>query len=57
MCSERTMHLWYKYYGLLVRMYITSHKVIYRKLIRGKQVLRHVLIASVNHVTVVRHNP
>ncbi|KAK2181886.1 hypothetical protein NP493_370g02021 [Ridgeia piscesae] len=24
MCSERTMHLWYKYNGLFVRMYITS---------------------------------
>ena len=23
-CSERTMHLWYKYYGLFVRMYINS---------------------------------
>ena len=24
MCSENTKHLWYKYYGLFVRMYITS---------------------------------
>ena len=24
MYSERTMHLWYKYYGLFVRIYITS---------------------------------
>ena len=32
-------------------------EVICRKLTRGKQVLRHILIASVNHVTVVRHNP
>ena len=23
-CGERTMHLWYKYYGLFVRMYKTS---------------------------------
>ncbi|KAK2194059.1 hypothetical protein NP493_3g10016 [Ridgeia piscesae] len=26
MCSERTKHLWYKYYGLFVRMYITSQQ-------------------------------
>ena len=32
-------------------------KVICRKLTRGKQVLRHILIANVNHVTVVRYNP
>ena len=32
-------------------------KVICRKLTRGKQVLRHILIASVNHVTLMRHNP
>ncbi|KAK2154509.1 hypothetical protein NP493_2175g00003 [Ridgeia piscesae] len=50
MCSEKTKHLWYKYYGLF-------SKVICRKLTRGKQVLRHILIASVNHVTLVRHNP
>ena len=37
---------------------ITHHsEVIGRKLTRGKQVLRHILIASVNHVTVVRHSP
>ena len=24
MCNETTKYLWYKYYGLLVRMYITS---------------------------------
>ncbi|KAK2173928.1 hypothetical protein NP493_842g01057 [Ridgeia piscesae] len=23
MCTEKTKHLWYKYYGLFVRMYIT----------------------------------
>ena len=27
------------------------------KLIRAKQVLRHVLISSVNNVTIVHHNP
>ena len=48
-CSEKTIHLWYKYYGLF--------KVICRKLTRGKQVLKHILIVSENHVTVVRHNP
>ncbi|KAK2170916.1 hypothetical protein NP493_1123g01001 [Ridgeia piscesae] len=26
MCSEKTMHLWYKYYRLFVRMYITSQQ-------------------------------
>ncbi|KAK2187974.1 hypothetical protein NP493_148g04036 [Ridgeia piscesae] len=26
MCSERTKHLRYKYYGLFVRMYITSQQ-------------------------------
>ena len=26
MCSEKTKHLWYKYYGLFVRMYITSQQ-------------------------------
>ncbi|KAK2154460.1 hypothetical protein NP493_2183g00006 [Ridgeia piscesae] len=26
MCSERTKHLWYKYYGLFVRMCITSQQ-------------------------------
>ena len=31
--------------------------VICRKLTRSKQVLRHGLMASVNHVTIVRHNP
>ena len=25
--SERTKHLWYKYYGLFVRMYITSQQL------------------------------
>ena len=44
------MHLWYKYYGLFVRIY----KVICSKLAGGKQVLNHVLIAN---VTIVRHNP
>ena len=24
MCSEKIKHLWYKYYGLFVRMYITK---------------------------------
>ncbi|KAK2194218.1 hypothetical protein NP493_1g01029 [Ridgeia piscesae] len=57
MCSERTMYLWYIYYGLFVRIYISLCKVICRKLTRGKQVLRHGLIASVNHVTIVRRNP
>ena len=38
-------------------MYITSQQSYLRKFTRGKQVLRHILIASVNHVTVVRHNP
>ena len=42
---------------LMFWMYITYQKVIFRKLTRGKQVLRHILIASVNHVTIVRHNP
>ena len=26
LCSERTKQLWYKYYGLFVRMYITSQQ-------------------------------
>ena len=26
MYSERTMQLWYKYYGLFVRLYITSQQ-------------------------------
>ncbi|KAK2163645.1 hypothetical protein NP493_1452g00000 [Ridgeia piscesae] len=26
MCSEKTKHLWYKYYGLFVKMYITSQR-------------------------------
>ncbi|KAK2183421.1 hypothetical protein NP493_312g00035 [Ridgeia piscesae] len=26
MCSEMTKHLWYKYYGLFVRMYIISQQ-------------------------------
>ncbi|KAK2187846.1 hypothetical protein NP493_153g09000 [Ridgeia piscesae] len=26
MCSERTKHLWYEYYGLFVRMFITSQQ-------------------------------
>ncbi|KAK2181443.1 hypothetical protein NP493_398g01010 [Ridgeia piscesae] len=26
MSSERTKHIWYKYYGLFVRMYITSQQ-------------------------------
>ncbi|KAK2185883.1 hypothetical protein NP493_219g00018 [Ridgeia piscesae] len=26
MCSEKTKHLWYKYYGLFVSMYITSQQ-------------------------------
>ena len=47
MCSEKK-----SIYGInitvVVRMYITT---------RGKQVLRFILRASVNHVTVVRHNP
>ena len=54
MSSEMIKQLWYKYYGLFVTMY---SKVACRKLTRGKQVLRHILLASVNHVTVVRHNP
>ena len=58
MCTERTKHLWYKYYGLFVRMYITSQpSYLSHILTRGKQVSKHVLIESVNHVTVVRHNP
>ena len=31
--------------------------LLYNSIVRGKQVLRHILIANVNHVTVVRHNP
>ena len=58
MCSEKTKHLWYKYYGLFVRMYITSQQSYLSQInTRGKQLLRHILIASVNHVTVVCHNP
>ena len=26
MCTERTKHLWYKYYGLFVRTYKTSQQ-------------------------------
>ena len=26
MCIEKTKHLWYEYYGLFVRMYITSQQ-------------------------------
>ncbi|KAK2178110.1 hypothetical protein NP493_558g00036 [Ridgeia piscesae] len=26
MSSEKTKHLWYKYFGLFVRMYITSQQ-------------------------------
>ncbi|KAK2188499.1 hypothetical protein NP493_130g01014 [Ridgeia piscesae] len=26
MCSEKTKHLWYKYFGLFVSMYITSQQ-------------------------------
>ncbi|KAK2178128.1 hypothetical protein NP493_561g01011 [Ridgeia piscesae] len=26
MCSEKTKHLWYKYNGLVVMMYITSQQ-------------------------------
>ena len=27
MCSEVTKHVWYKYYGLFVRMYLTSQQI------------------------------
>ena len=27
MCSERTKHVWYKYYGLFFRVYITSQEI------------------------------
>ena len=27
MCSEMTKHIWHKYYGLFVRMYITSQQI------------------------------
>ena len=57
MCSETTKHLWYTYHGLFVRCIKPLSKVICRKLTRGKQVLRHISIASVNHVTLVRQNP
>ena len=36
--------------------FVTSQRNYCRKLTRAKQVLRHIFIASVNHVTVVRHN-
>jgi len=26
MCSEKTKHVWYKYYGLFVRMYLTCQQ-------------------------------
>ena len=36
---------------------VSWYKFICRKLTRDKPVLKHVLIASVNHVIVVRYNP
>ncbi|KAK2156665.1 hypothetical protein NP493_1955g00000 [Ridgeia piscesae] len=27
MCSEMTKHVWYQYYGLFVRLYITSQQI------------------------------
>ena len=40
--------------GCLLGCILPLSKVICHKLTRGKQVLRHVLIASANHVTVVQ---
>ena len=57
MCNEKTKHLWYKYYGLFVRIYVTSQQNYLSQINTYKQVLRHILMASVNHVIVVRHNP
>ena len=46
-------HLWYNYYGLLIVMYITS-QWSYLPQTNMRQInLRHVLIASANHMTVV----
>ena len=36
MCNERTMHLWYKYYGLFVRIYI---KLFVANQIKSNQIL------------------
>ncbi|KAK2192265.1 hypothetical protein NP493_35g01039 [Ridgeia piscesae] len=57
MCSERTKHLWYKYYGLFVMMYVTSQQSYLTKINTRQTSVEDVLIASVNHVTLVRHNP
>ena len=50
MCSERTKHLQYKYYGLSVKMFLTSQESYLSHINMSKQILKHVLIASVNHV-------
>ncbi|KAK2173328.1 hypothetical protein NP493_884g04000 [Ridgeia piscesae] len=55
--SERTKHLWYKYYGVFVRIYITSQQSYLSQINTRQKVLRHVLRAIVNHVTILRHNP
>ena len=49
------MKVWHKYYGLFVRIYITSLQSYLSQI--NTNVLRHVLIAIVNHVAIVRHNP
>ena len=54
---ERTMHLWYNYYGLFIRMHVTSLQSYLSQINSRQTSFEHVLIASVNHVTVVRHNP
>ena len=43
-CSETTKHLWYKYHGLFVRMYINSQQNYLSQINRGKEVLKHILI-------------
>ena len=56
MCIETTKHFGMNTTGCSLGCTLLLSKVICRKLTRGKQVLRHIFIASVNHVTVVRHN-
>ncbi|KAK2185024.1 hypothetical protein NP493_247g01156 [Ridgeia piscesae] len=55
--KDKAFILWYKYYGLFVRMYITSQQSYLLQINTRQTSLRHMLIASVNHLTLVRHNP
>ncbi|KAK2165743.1 hypothetical protein NP493_1351g01052 [Ridgeia piscesae] len=45
MCNEKTKHLWYKYYALFVRMYITSQQS-YLSQIKMRQIRFEAYFAS-----------